>query len=238
MHYQGGKRRLAPRFAGVLDAALAGAECFVEPFVGGFNVVPALRIRPERIRCSDSHPGVVALWRAVQGGWKAPESLSEGEYRELRRVRDWTNPLTAFALFGCSFGGKEDGSYARPSRTRPGASYARESARGIERKRGALQGVEMTHLDYKAACEGLGQGAVVYCDPPYRGTKRYAGKAFDHDEFVTWAEELASRGVHVFVSEFEGSVPGSWEVAWREERQVAIGDGRRQVVEVLARVLK
>lgn len=227
VHYQGGKRRLAPKFAHVLDEALRGASCFVEPFVGGFNVVPALARAPSRVLCSDSHPGVIALWRAVQAGWAAPTELPETQYRELRRALDWSNPLTAFALFGCSYGGKADGGYARNAR---GAGYAAECARGIERKRPFLCDVEFTCTDYREI--PVSPGAVVYCDPPYRGTKRYGGRAFDHAGFLGWCSEAAGR---VFVSELAGSLPGEWPVRWSAARSVQLGR-RHEVTEVLCEV--
>lgn len=236
VHYQGGKRRLAPKFAAVLDLALreAGADAvLVEPFVGGFNVVPSLGVRPAQVLCSDAHPGVIALWRAVQAGWRAPESLGEEEYRELRRIKDWSNPLTAFALFGCSYGGKEDGSYARG---RAGTSYAAESARGIERKREALSGVSFACKSFQDVV--IPPGAVVYCDPPYRGVKGYGGRRFCSDTFFTWCEEIASSGARVFVSELAEGVPGGWRVVWRHVRRVHVGTGRREVVEVLAQPMQ
>lgn len=44
------------------------------------------------------------------------------------------------------------------------------------------------------------QGDVLYCDPPYKGTRGYNGKSFDHEAFYAWA--LAQR-VPVYISEYD-----------------------------------
>jgi DNA adenine methylase len=68
--------------------------------------------------------------------------------------------------------------------------------------------------------------SIVYCDPPYRGTCGYksnkGSNVFDHDHFYSWCDDLAARGLAVFVSEF--SAPSYWEEVWSEERWVTIND--------------
>lgn len=41
--------------------------------------------------------------------------------------------------------------------------------------------------------------SVIYCDPPYRGTKKYQKEAFDHDAFYEWC--LAQTEL-IFISEY------------------------------------
>lgn len=43
------------------------------------------------------------------------------------------------------------------------------------------------------------QDSVVYCDPPYRDTKGYVAKGFDHDKFYEWCKSQAEL---VFISEY------------------------------------
>lgn len=56
-------------------------------------------------------------------------------------------------------------------------------------------------MDYQSV--PIPEGAVVYCDPPYKGTNGY-GKdkkaSFDHDRFYEWC---LSRDYPVFVSEYQ-----------------------------------
>lgn len=56
--------------------------------------------------------------------------------------------------------------------------------------------------DYQSV--DIPEGAVVYCDIPYKGTGKYQfndeTRAFDHDRFYSWA---LSRNFPVFVSEYD-----------------------------------
>lgn len=103
----------------------------------------------------------------------------------------------------------------RPNKTRP---VELESLERLERI-GSLECLErvqnLEHLDRIQDLESLGSldcvplsmdyrkvpipgGSVVYCDPPYKGTKKYLCK-FDHDAFYQWA---LSRPFPVFISEY------------------------------------
>lgn len=53
-------------------------------------------------------------------------------------------------------------------------------------------------------------GDVVYCDPPYEGTKRYAID-FNHQEFYDWA---ASRPFRVFFSSYNNITDKRFKMIW------------------------
>lgn len=73
--YLGGKARLVPKFAPILLAALrvagggdADRAALVEPFMGGFNVVPALRKigwRAAYDRCAAWASRIYEVWLAA-----------------------------------------------------------------------------------------------------------------------------------------------------------------------------
>ncbi len=216
MQYMGGKARLARKFAPILQQRLAAGGRFVEPFVGGFNLVPV--IQPAASFCSDIHPGLISLYSALQAGtFSPPEHIGESEYQALRRRGDWDNPLTAFAAFGCSFGGREWEGYARDKRKTE--SFACTARRGILRKLERMAGVEFKCIDYQST--PIRAGDVLYADPPYLDTKPYhrVGK-FDHAAFFGWCEDIASKGVSVFVSEFTAPQRPRWQEVWRHHRRV------------------
>lgn len=80
-----------------------------------------------------------------------------------------------------------------------------------------LQRLETARLDYRAL--EIPAGAVIYCDPPYKGTAEYAGaEGFDHEAFYDWCE---AQTAPVYISEYD--MPRDrfvciWE---REVRQLA-----------------
>lgn len=45
------------------------------------------------------------------------------------------------------------------------------------------------------------ENSVIYCDPPYDGTKQYKNGGFNHDRFWQWAEMMSESNT-VFVSEY------------------------------------
>ena len=219
MQYLGGKCRLAKKFAPVLQSALARLPVFYEPFVGGFNILPALGgIELERAVCNDWHPGLAVLYRAVRDGWDPPRTLTEGRYQELRTEADWTNPETAFAAFGCSFGGKEFAGYARNS---VGDNYAARASNSLLRKRPYMEGVEFQYGDYEA--RDPNEECVIYADPPYKGTTKYKSPEFDYSRFYRWCERLVDDGCRVFVSEFTVPDRDGWEGCLVYEPRYACG---------------
>ena len=147
MQYLGGKQRLAKLFAPVLDEALAlGSGRLIEPFVGGFNILPSLAYARSAL-CADIHPGLIALYQALQSKvYVPPENLSEDRYQQLRLSSNWDDPNTAFAAFGCSFGGKEWGGYARNAK---GDNYALRARKSLLKKAKSMQGVEFLHTNYR-----------------------------------------------------------------------------------------
>jgi|SRR3990172_2815062 len=229
MKYHGGKAKLAPKFAPFLIEALAKHDGrFFEPFVGGFNIVPVIHDHVRQALCCDAHPGLITMWKAVQdGSFDPPGTVTREEYNALNLARDWTNPLTAFAAFGCSFSAKEFGGYASgDTRYAVPRSYATEARNGILRKAKAMDRVVFMNENYEDMSD---ENAVVYCDPPYANTTKYKTNAFDHSAFVKWCEWLVYRGCTVFVSEFEAP-SADWNCVWEFERNVsmAIGAGHKR----------
>ena len=230
MQYLGGKSRLAKKFGYILTERLASGGRFIEPFVGGFNLVPVLT--PKVPWCSDIHPGLIVLYQALQAGtFDPPEHITEDEYQALRARNDWSNPLSGFAAFGCSFGAIQWGSYARNA---TGKSYCAVARRSILRKTLHMSGVEFACADYRDA--PVQSGDVVYADPPYLNTSVYKGTApFDHEAFYEWCEACARIGASMFVSEFTIPDRPGWNQVWSIERQTAV-DGRTTSREARKRV--
>lgn len=166
MQYLGGKSRLAKKFAPILDAALAKKNGrFIEPFVGGFNVVPNLK-HVTVASCADLHPGLIKLYSAIlHDGWEPPDTITEEEYKRLKAECDWSDPLYAFAAFGCSFAAKEWGTYARSG---DGSNYAKRAKESLARKFSGLPQVYFHHRPYQETEFFPGRREVVYCDPPYK----------------------------------------------------------------------
>lgn len=194
MRYFGGKQRIAQKIWSVIAPSI---DCYyVEPFVGGASSLCAAQGTFIRIG-SDANAALITMWRALSKGWKPPHKLSEEQYLKLKKQNDPENPLTAFAAFGCSWGGKWWGGYARSNILR---NYASNAANSLNKKAASLENVVWRTRDYRDLA--IPKGSVIYCDPPYAGTTSYAGvDPFCWKQFWNWCRTEA-RYSRVFISEY------------------------------------
>lgn len=200
MQYLGGKTRIAKEIAAIVNAERRG-RAFWDPFCGGLSVSVQLAKGGPGI-VSDACAPLISMYQAVRAGWVPPAIVSEDDYRACRALSD-VDPRKAFAGFGCSFGGKWFGGYARGS-----GDYAGQSKRALERDIPALAGCAIERLDFLAINPWATADLVIYCDPPYAGTTGYGGvPPFDHALFWSRVQGWESRGVPVFVSEYACPLP-------------------------------
>jgi DNA adenine methylase len=226
MQYVGGKFRIRKELSAYLESVRFG-RTFVEPFCGGANITAEMS--GSRI-ASDLCQDVVMLWNAAAKGWEPPMTISEVEYRDARNLPP--SPYRAFVGFGCSFGGKFFGGYARNKR---GDDFAKSARNSILRKARRLQGVSFICGPYNSLSP---VDSLVYCDPPYANTTQgYQSTKFDSQAFwrtmKQWAE---SRGNTILVSEY--AAPDFAKEVWRKETKIEMRstNGREVRVEKLFKV--
>lgn len=224
MRYLGGKVRLAKEIAAKIVEYIPFGGTYVEPFCGGCAVaVKVAEYRPDvTIICNDLHPYLIALLRGVaDGSFEPPSTLSEEEYYYIKAHKDENPALTGFAGFGCSFMGHWFHGYARccagggippqEKHYRPHAEVAKDSLLTDFRE----STIQFHNADYRAL--DIPEGAVVYCDPPYKTGKQYSGvPPFDYPAYMRWATALAKTH-DVFMSEYETNVNPDSNIVWRKE---------------------
>lgn len=69
--------------------------------------------------------------------------------------------------------------------------------------------IEFTSVDYREYQHQ--EGDIVYCDPPYIGTKKYDGREFDHYAFYDW---VRTRDFPVYFSEY--NAPDDFACVWEK----------------------
>lgn len=159
---------------------------------------------------NDRHQYLIALLQGVQRGYELPESITPEQYRHIREHKDDDPTLAGFVGFGCSFGGKWFGGYARSA---TGTNYAAQSKRSLLKDMAALQDATFVCADYRRVC--IPPRAVIYADPPYNNTTGYHGDRFDSAEFWIAMRLLADTGHTVFVSEQEA--PPDIQCVWERK---------------------
>lgn len=226
MRYLGGKSRLGKKIAQVILKATARRKEYVEPFLGGAGAFVHLAPHFDTVRASDVHEDLILMWQAIQQGWAPPTHVSEEEYKALRHAEP--SALRGFAGFCCSFGGKWFNGYARcGSDAKPGKdprSYAANGSRALAKAAPSFASAIVERTSFDTMSPSL--YAVVYCDPPYRGTTEYSN-AFDSDRFFAVVEQWSRNGSDVFVSEYQA--PSGWVSIWEQEHNnsVAIGKAKK-----------
>ena len=214
MQYLGGKSQSGKAIVQAITPWIQGA-LFVDAFCGALNVVR--HVRGERMALDACQP-LITLLQAVQGGWQPPERVTEWQYHRIKERPDPWNPLTAFVLFGCSYGGRWGEGFARATR---GTDYVRCARNSLLRKLQDCRDLEILCRDYRQI-PAPNPRVVLYCDIPYRGTKTYgAVPAFDHGAFWDHAAWWTRCGARVFVSEgVDAAPPWDW-VIYREWSQTS-----------------
>jgi len=202
MRYLGGKHKIARHIVPFMEMFYRRDHAtWVEPFMGACNTLSLAS--GDRIG-NDIDSDLVALFKALQKGYEPPSIVTEEEYRRIKENPSSYPPeLCAFVGFGCSFGGKKWGGYARCDN---GKSYAAVAKRSLDRKLKKLIGVKFLNESYLDLI--IPPHSFIYCDPPYQNTQGY-GVAFDHNGFWDWCRVQSKRGHTVLISEY--SAPSDFE---------------------------
>ncbi len=205
MKYVGSKLRHAKEMVPIITRGRKSGQCYVEPFVGGCGMMANVQGGPKI--GNDTHGHLIAMWKAVQGGWVPPSKVSESLYQECKSMKEGApDPLVGFVGFACSFGGKWFGGYARGKAANGSdRNYADEGSRGTMKKAINLNDVDFLNVSYDQF--PVPPNSIIYCDPPYSKTTRYASGEFDSRKFWTWCEKMVNEGHRVFVSEYVAPDP-------------------------------
>lgn len=221
MKYVGSKGRHAKQILPIILAGRCDGQAYVEPFVGGANTLQ--HVTGKRI-AGDMHPYLIAMWQAVSRGWSCPPlaRMTEAAYNSYKTMKDLpVSDLSADDMaaecgligFGCSYGGKWFGGWARSNKPDgTPRSHADEAKRNAEKQFPKLKGVDFHCCSYDEL--PIPPNSIIYCDPPYRDTLGYSTGSFDHDKFWQWVRDMSAAGHSIFVSEY--TAPDDFECVWEK----------------------
>ena len=233
MKYMGSKNRIAKHLLPIMLAECEkhGITKWVEPFVGGANMIDKVPDSFERIGCDLNDHVIHALIDIRDNVEGLPDSVSESYYRSLFGLEP--APINSWIRFMLSFGGKLDNGYAREKGSNE-TTFCGYGKRNALKQSPKIQNVEFICESY----ENLDfENCLIYCDPPYQGTTGYKTGGFDHDKFFDWCREQAKKNI-VFVSEY--SAPDDFIEVWQGEIKTNFASTRKKAthnaVEKLFRV--
>lgn len=194
MQYSGGKFRQSKTFISIINKFRNDYEYYVEPFCGGCSIID--KIGGKRI-AADIHQQLIAMWKAIQGGWIPPSDISEEQYKHMRLNKEsYSQELVAFVGF-CSFGANYWSGYPRSNK----GNVFDIVKRSLLKQLPMIKDVEFRNCSYDQL--NIPQNSIIYCDPPYKSAKivNY-GVKFDYDKFYDWCREQSKTKL-VLVSEYD-----------------------------------
>lgn len=206
-----------------------GDNCngYWEPFVGGANMID--KIKAPYKYGTDTHEYLIALLRHVQQTIRdVPDTITKEEYEDVRnnlnnpnRYMPWYSGLVGFCA---SYNGKWFGGYANGVKTKIGTvrNYTDEAIKNLKRQAPNLKDIEFSCCDYFSRSA---DSMVIYCDPPYRDTTKYATGNFDYDKFYVWCKEMSKTNI-VLVSEYWMPEDG-FECIWSGEVKCTLDKNSR-----------
>lgn len=194
MQYIGGKSKFQKQLISLMRPQ--DYDFYIEPFAGGMNVISNVK-GPKRW-ANDNNPYLIALWQEIQKGW-VPRPVTRDHYEAVKAdPGQYPLHIVAESGFLASFKGLWFGGYNGDCLN--GRDYNGEMIRNVMKQVEGMRGVNLSCLDYSDLY--IPEGSLVYCDPPYKGTKNYHNGLFDSNSFWSWARHISSKCV-VFISEFE-----------------------------------
>lgn len=199
MRYLGGKSVNGMAMANVINQYIKKDQTYWEPFVGAAGCMQ--HIVADRRFGSDIDINIISMHLALQHGWVPPKSLSEHEYKCIKGnipKCECDYAMAAFVGYGCSFGGKWFGGYARDN---AGYDYVAASHKSAVATARLTQDVIFYCAPYTNEPP---EWDVCYLDPPYVNTTKPGRRGhFDTDEFWGWVDSKRKDGKTIFVSSFE-----------------------------------
>jgi site-specific DNA-adenine methylase len=223
MKYMGSKNRIAKDIVPIIQSCIDNNNVvnYLEPFVGGANVIDKIRCE-NRYGC-DSHKELIAFLKGLSEGYIPPMNISEDEYKYIKEHRnEYNDCFLGYVGFQLSYGAKWFDTFRRDKVGK--RKYDEEAFRNVMKQAPNLKGVKFYHRQFQTLKKDKIKGYVVYCDPPYHNTTKYATNDFPYDEFYQWCIDMSKNNI-VLISEY--NMPEQFECIWQKELKCTLDKNSR-----------
>lgn len=240
MKYMGSKSRISKQIVPIIQEYidLNNIKTYIEPFVGGANVID--KIDCNRKYGTDYNKYLIALLNRVKNGDYLLEEVSREFYNDVRANKDsgkYEDWIVGNVGFLSSFNGRWfDGGYAKTGieKTKNGErirNYYEESKNNLlsQSKSKLFSETIFGNLNYIDWNKYNLNNCLIYCDPPYEGTKQYLNAYnFDYDLFWNTMRNWSKNNI-VIIS--EENAPDDFECIWQQEvsRSIKVSDKTKSV---------
>ena len=226
MKYVGSKNRLGKDLVPIIQAYIDNNHItnYWEPMCGGGNMID--KIRCEHKYGSDIHPYLIALLKQAQTDTSVfPSTITKEEYSAVKanpqNYPDWYVGLVGFCA---SYNGKWWGGYANGVKTKVGTirNYTDEAITNLIKQAPSLKDICFERKSFEKYVKV--SGFVIYCDPPYKSTTKYATDDFPYEKFYSWCKEMSKNNI-VLISEY--SMPDDFECIWEKTLKCTLDKNSR-----------
>lgn len=217
MKYQGNKNRIVNDILPIIIGGRKDGQWYVEPFCGSCSVIQ--RIRGNRL-ASDKNKYLIAMWKSLTEGKEMPTNIPKDFYDDVRdcfhgKNDRYTDDIIGWVGYMASFNGRFfDGGYSGHNvvgKNGKSRDYIAENIANTLKQVEDLKGIKWDSGDYNSI--EIPDNSIIYCDPPYKGTKEYQfSKGFDFEAFYAWCIEMSEKGHTVIISEYE--MPDDFQCIW------------------------
>lgn len=228
MKYMGSKARIAKHILPIILKDRKEGQWYVEPFVGGANIFD--KVAAPKLG-NDANIYLISMWLGLCNGWTPPKEISKELYNSCRTIFNKykfnaldldkeEKALIGYVGFNGSYGGRfYDGGYAGVVTTKNGKvrNYPLEAYNNTISQIPNLVESDWLSVSYEELNLSSGT-SVVYCDPPYKGTKEYTSAStsgFNTEAFWDICRKWVSQGNKVFISEY--NAPDDFVCVWEQE---------------------
>lgn len=221
MVYMGSKSKYAKFIIPILQKAIDdnGIKNYIEPFCGGCNIIDKI-ICENKYAFDRSDTLIALLQTAATDFTKIPvdgnrEMWDKGKDYVKNGIRPADMSLAeigAIEFLGSYCNGGFPRGYAKNTSTR---NYYQEAYRNLQTQSPNLKDIQFKCQNYWEL--GDVKNCVIYCDPPYAGTKIYGyanQPKMDYNHFWNWVRAL-SKNNYVFIS--EQTAPDDFKPVWEQE---------------------
>ena len=127
--------------------------------------------------------------------------------------------------FCATFGAKYFGGYARNSKGENSGKRTKSAIKNLKKQAPNLQNIKFKCCDFRDIPKDKIKGYVIYCDPPYKDTTKYATGAFPYEEFYQWCREMSKNNI-VLISEY--NMPEDFTCIWEKKVKVNFDSKRKE----------
>ncbi|MDK0982971.1 hypothetical protein P5F71_07950 [Clostridium perfringens] len=227
MKYLGSKNRLSKYLAPIIQSYITkDTKGYLEPFVGGANMIDKINC-DNKIGC-DIHKELIALLNKAKNNIDdIPNEITEEEYNKVKNNKseyeDWYVGLVGFCA---TYSARYFEGYARSFKSDgvTPRNMSAEAIRNLKKQSPNLKDIKFKNCNFLDLPKDRIKGYVIYCDIPYKGTKKYKTEEFPYEEFYQWAMEMAKDNI-VLISEY--NMPKLFKCIWQKETKANFDSKRK-----------